>query len=62
MSSVINEPTVDGKHALLVKGVYTFFAAECGTKELGKKHGRRQSKLAQRLREAKKLKRQARRE
>ena len=59
---VIQEPSSDIKHAILVEEVYSYFSTEYGTKEPKKKHGRRKNKLACKVSRAKELTKEARKQ
>ena len=53
---------MEHKYTILVDGIYSYFAAHCGTRKVKHRNRTRQSKSASQLRKAKELKNAARRE
>ena len=64
--SILSESSVDSKYTVLAEGVYTYFETVYGSVKVRHRHrnrqSKRQSKLAQQVKEAKALKTEARRE
>ena len=59
---VLQASAIEDKHVVLVVGIFNYFAEAYGTKEKNRSCKKRQRKIASKLRKAKEMKNDARRE
>ena len=59
---VLQASSIEDKHVVLVEGIFNYFAEAYGTKEKKRSYKKRQRKIASKLRKAKEMKNDARRE
>ena len=59
---VLQVSSIEDKHVVLVEGIFNYFAVAYGTKEKKRSCKKRQRKIARKLRKAKEMKNDARRE